>query len=289
MPIPTPFKDDYSVDEVALKNMIDFHIKKGVGALIACGSTGEFAFLTHDERKKVVETVIDHANGRVPVVAGTHALTTNEAVALTTHAKGAGADAVLVVPTYYLKANETEIFGYYSEIAKVGLPIIVYNNPATTKIDLKPPLIARLAEEYDNIRYVKESSGFIQRVHEIMMLTEKITIFCGMDDLALESFAMGAKGWVSAGANLCMEKANLLFKKSALERRIDDARELYFALLPLFNLLEGSERYVQYVKAGLALLGYPVGPPRKPLLPLDSQDTQTLKNIMVKAKLLSPT
>jgi 4-hydroxy-tetrahydrodipicolinate synthase len=285
LPIPTPFTREYSVDQKAERDLIRFYLEEGVTCISPCGSTGEFASLTNEERKRVVETAIDEVNGKIPVLPGTHALTTDEAVSLTRHAKDMGASAVLVVPPYYIKPTDDELFGYYEDIAKVDIPIVVYNNPGTSKVDLKPPLIAKLAENFENIKYVKESSGLIQRIHEILQLTSKITVFCGSDNLALESFAMGAKGWVAASADICPRQANDLFY-AAEKKGMDEAMIAYFRLLPLFNLLETSGKYVQYVKAGLELLGHPVGPPRKPLLPVSPGEEQALKNIMLKAGIM---
>ena len=285
LPIPTAFTREYSLDQNAERALIRFYLDVGAACISPCGSTGEFASLTNEERRKVVETAIDEVNGKIPVVAGTHALTTDEAVSLTRHAKNVGASAVLVVPPYYIKPTDDELYGYYGDIAQVDIPIVVYNNPGTSKVDIKPALIAKLAENFDNIKYVKESSGLIQRIHEILQLTNKITVFCGSDNLALESFAMGAKGWVAASADICPRQANDLFY-AAERKNMDEAMKSYFRLLPLFNLLEASGKYVQYVKAGLELLGHSAGPPRKPLLPVSSEEEQALKKIMVKAGIL---
>jgi 4-hydroxy-tetrahydrodipicolinate synthase len=286
LPIPTPFTRDDVLDQEATRDMINFYLDVGVTCIAPCGSTGEFASLRNEERRKMVETAIDEVNGKMPVVAGTHALTTEEAISLTKHAKDAGASAALVVPPYYIKPTDDELFGYYADISKVDVPIIVYNNPWTSKVDIKPPLLARLAENFENIKYVKESSGAIQRIHEILQLTNKLTVFCGSDNLALESFAMGAKGWVAAAADICPKQANDLYNAAVEKKNMDAATKLYYQLLPLFNLLESSGRYVQYVKAGLKLLGHPVGPPRKPLLPVNSEEEQALKKIMLKAGII---
>jgi len=285
LPIPTPFTREYSLDENVERDLIRFYLDEGVTCISPCGSTGEFASLTNEERRKVVEIAIDEISGKTSVVAGTHALTTDEAVSLTRHAKNVGASAVLVVPPYYIKPTDDELYGYYGDIAQVDIPIVVYNNPGTSKVDIKPPLIAKLAENFDNIKYVKESSGLIQRIHEILQLTNKITVFCGSDNLALESFAIGAKGWVAASADICPRQANDLFY-AAERKNMDEAMKVYFRLLPLFNLLESSGKYVQYVKAGLQLLGHPVGPPRKPLLPVGPGEEQELRKIMVRAGIL---
>lgn len=284
MPIPTPFTRDYAVDQDAERGLIRFYLESGVTCIAPCGSTGEFASLKNDERREVVETALDEVNGKIPVVVGTHALTTEESVSLTKHAKDTGASAALVVPPYYIKPTEDELYSHYADIAKVDIPIMLYNNPGTSKVDMKPPFIARLAENFENIRYVKESSGVIQRIHEILQLTNKMTVFCGSDNLVLESVAMGAQGWVGAAADICPKQANELYY--AGKKNMDEAMRLYFRLLPLFNLLENSGRYVQYVKAGLELLGHPVGPPRKPLLPVGPQEKQAVKEIMLKAGII---
>jgi 4-hydroxy-tetrahydrodipicolinate synthase len=285
LPIPTPFTRDYALDQIAERDLIRFYLEAGVTCIAPCGSTGEFASLKNEERRKVVETAIDEANGKIPVVAGTHALTTEESVSLTKHAKDTGASAALVVPPFYIKPTDDELYSHYADIAKVDIPIIVYNNPWTSKVDMKPPLIAKLAENFENIKYVKESSGVIQRIHEILQLTNKMTVFCGSDNLALESFAMGAKGWIAAAADICPKQANELYY-AAGKNNMDEAMRRYFRLLPLFNLLESSGKYVQYVKAGLDLLGHAVGPPRKPLLPVSRGEIQALREMMIKAQII---
>ncbi len=287
LPIPTPFKQDGSVDETALRNVIDFYIDNQASGIAPCGSTGEFAALTQEERRRVVEISIDEANGKITVLAGTHAITTAETVSLTKHAKDAGADGVLVVPPYYIKPSEEELYGHYAEIGKVGIPVTVYNNPFTSKVDMRPELIAKLANDIDMVRYVKESSGVLQRIHEIFRLTDKITVLCGSDDLALESFMMGAKGWVAAAGNICPKQASELFRLSAIEKNNENALKLYNRLLPLFNLLESTGRYVQYVKAGLDLLGHPVGQPRKPYLSITAKEREELRSMMIRAGILS--
>lgn len=220
MVMVTPFKKDGSLDEEALRLNIDWYIEHGAPGVICTGSTGEFDALSDEEIKRVIEVTLDQVNGRVPVIAGTSATSTWKAKELSKFAEDAGADGVMAVPPYYYHPKEDEIIEHYREVAEsINIPVMVYNNPWTSKVDMKPQLIARLAE-IDNVRYVKESSGDIRRVEQILRLTgEKLTVFCGSDVLPFESFVLGAQGWVSVAANIIPKEAQKLFELVAIEKK----------------------------------------------------------------------
>jgi 4-hydroxy-tetrahydrodipicolinate synthase len=280
--ISTPFDQSGDVDERALRSHVRFLLDEGgVQGIIPTGSTGEFAALSAQERGRVVDTVLDEVDGQIPVVVGTAAVSTRDTVSFSQAAQKAGADGLMVVAPYYCHPGEKELYEHYRTLAaNVDIPIMIYNNPSTSGVDMQPPLIARLAE-LAPIRYVKESSGDIHRVAEIRRLCgDQVTIFCGADNLALEMFAMGVRAWVAPPANFVPQQCVRLYKLAVVERDMDRATDLYLKLLPLFNMLESTGRYVQLAKAGLEILGRPVGAPRRPLLPATDKERQQLKQLL---------
>jgi 4-hydroxy-tetrahydrodipicolinate synthase len=187
----------------------------------------------------------------------------------------------MIVPPFYTKPDEREIYEHFKSIAEaVDLPIVLYNNPFTSKVDMQPSLIGRLAE-IDNVEYVKESSCDATRVWKIINLTKgKLTVFCGTDNLALESFLMGAKGWVCVAANFLPRQTSRLYELACRENNIEKARELYAELLPVMNLLEDTGKFQAISKAAIEIMGMKAGPPRQPLRPLDEKEKQRLKDIL---------
>ncbi|HUT16418.1 MAG TPA: 4-hydroxy-tetrahydrodipicolinate synthase [Anaerolineae bacterium] len=265
----TPFAEDEQVDEQVLRRHIRFLLDEGrVHGIIPTGSTGEFVLLSEEERKKVVDITIDEVKGSVPVVVGAAAASTRDTIMHAQYAQEVGADGVMVVSPYYCHPSQEELYEHYRTLAQnIDIPIMLYNNPATSGVDILPPLAERLAK-IDNVSYIKESTGDMGRVAEIMRRCgDRMTVLCGCDTLALEMFAMGVRGWVAAPANvvpgLCVE----LYELAVVQGDLAKARELYFKLLPLFDMFESTGQYVQLVKAGLEMLGRPAGVPRRPLLP----------------------
>ncbi|MEM3627395.1 MAG: 4-hydroxy-tetrahydrodipicolinate synthase [Candidatus Bathyarchaeia archaeon] len=279
----TPFTSNEELDLEALKENVDYYIENGVHGVVVAGSTGEFAVLSLEEHKKIMEVVADRVNGRVPVIAGTGACATRRVIELTKYAKDVGADGAMIIPPFYTKPKENELYEHYKSIAEaVDLPIMLYNNPWTSKVDMQPSFIAKLAE-INNISYVKESSSDATRIWRIINLTKgKMTVFCGADNLALESFLMGAKGWVCVAANMFPRHTSRLYELACKENKIEEARKLYMELLPLLNFLEETGKFCQLSKCGLEILGRKAGPPRKPLLPVTEEEKQELKQIMKK-------
>lgn len=273
----TPFKEDESVDEETLRSLINWLIEKGVHGIICTGSTGEFASLSDEERRSVVDITMEESRGRVPVLVGSAANSTRHTILHSQHAESVGADGLMIVHPYYCRPNEDELYEHYKAVAKsVHIPIMIYNNPATSGVDMRPELLARLAE-IDNISYVKEASGDIRRIGQIKRLCgDKITIFVGCDNTMLESWLMGAEGWVSGVANILPEQSIELFELSD-SGEIDRARELYDRMLPLGDMLDLEGSFVQYLKAGSEMLGRPLGKPRRPLLPPGEGDLRRLK------------
>lgn len=267
----TPFlAGDGGVDIKALGELIDRLIQDGSHAIAPLGSTGESAYLNDEEWNAVAEASVKQVAKRVPTVVGISDLTTQNAVRRAKFAEKVGADAVMVLPISYWKLTEREIFQHYAAISEaIGIPVMLYNNPATSGLDLSPELIVRIIKEIDNVTMVKESSGDIQRMHRISQLSnEEIPFYNGSNPLALEAFAAGAAGWCTAAPNLIPAWPLRLYEAS-LAGDLKQAREVFYKQLPLLQfILKGG--LPTTIKAGLQLRGFDAGVPRKPLLPLDS-------------------
>jgi 4-hydroxy-tetrahydrodipicolinate synthase len=283
----TPFKADGSLDEDQLRKFVDWQIEQGVHGLIPLGSTGEFLSLTRDERHSVAAIVVEQARKRVPVIVGTAAEWTDEACELSRDAQALGADGVMVVPPYYSSPTEDEIFEHYRRIGEsVSIPVMVYNNPNTANVDIKPNLIARLTQ-IDTVLYIKESSGSVNRITRIMDLCgDRMTVFAGYD--AWESFRCGAQGCVSVLGNIAPALASDLFNTTVNDQRLEPGYALYRRLLPLFDALSG-DLYVGATKAALRLTGMPVGHPRPPRLPIPENRLAHLKSVLGELGLLART
>ena len=279
----TPFTPEGALDLPALRRFVDWQIEQGIHGLIPLGSTGEFLSLSDEEQEAVAETVIRQAAGRVPVLIGTGAEDTREAVRLSRRAERLGADGVMIIPPFYSTPTEDELFHHYSTIAgAIGLPIMLYNNPATANVDLTPPVVARLSH-IDNCRYIKESTLEVTRVRDILRLCgDRMTVFGGI--LGFESFVEGAEGWVAVASNLAPGPLARLFTLVADEERIREARELYLRYLPLISFV-GGHYYVAGTKALLGHMGLPVGAPRPPRLPLPEPRDAEAREIVASLRL----
>jgi 4-hydroxy-tetrahydrodipicolinate synthase len=278
----TAFDENGKVDEAALRHHIRWLVDDcKVDGLVPCGSTGEFAFLTEKERKQVVGISVDEVKKQVPVIAGSAACATAEVIEYVQYYQELGVDGVMIVPSYYGHLNQDELYYHFSTIAKnTGLPIIIYNNPGTSGSDILPATIAHLAE-FDNIVALKESTGIMQRIVDIRLLVgDRIELLCGCDTLTMEMFSVGVEGWIAAPANVAGKQCRQLYSLMVEQKDSQRAWELYKKLRPLFDLFENSGQYVALAKAGLEMLGRPVGLPRKPLLPASSELQAQLKAIL---------
>ena len=281
----TPFTaDGKSVDVPALKTLVNWQIEQGIHGLIPLGSTGEFLSMTREERQLVTETCVKTAAGRVPVLIGTGAEWTDECVALSKEAQELGADGVMIIPPYYSCPTEDELFEHYRRVGEaISVPIMVYNNPATTNVDLTPGIVARLSR-IDNCRYIKESTLEVTRVRDIIELCgDRMTVFAGI--LGYESFWLGAQGWVAVCSNLIPGMSARLFELVADEKDVDQALALYKKMLPIVKWV-GGHRYVAASKDALAMMGLPVGAPRPPRLPLPADDAAALRVELARLGLL---
>ena len=272
----TPFTaDGLAVDVPGLKRLVDWQIEQGIHGLIPLGSTGEFLSMTMAEQEMVMEVCIKQAAGRVPVLIGTGAEWTDEAVMKARLAESLGADGVMVIPPYYSTPTPDELFEHYRRIGEaVSFPIMIYNNPATANVDLTPEIVARLAL-IDNVRSIKESTLEVTRVRDIIELCgDKMTVFAGI--LGYESFWLGAQGWVAVCSNFLPRDSARLFELVADHKDQVNALALYRRMLPLVKMV-GGHRYVAASKVALGYMGLPVGIPRAPRLPLPDADTAELK------------
>lgn len=261
----TPFDASGAVDVPTLERYVDWQIESGIHGLIPLGSTGEFLSLSDEETEQVARTVIARAAGRVPVLIGTTAEDTRAAVRLSRRAEALGADGVMVLPPFYCTPTDDELFQHYRTISDaIGIPIMIYNNPAVANVDLKPPLVARLAQ-IDNCRYIKESTLEVTRVRDIMRLSDgRMSVFGGI--MGFESFVEGAVGWAAVPSNGAPAAMARLYDL-VLAGSIAEARALSFHYLPMIDFVAG-QAYVAGTKAMLASMGLPVGAPRPPRLPL---------------------
>lgn len=264
----TPFaKDDSDIDEVAMRRFVDWQVAEGVPGLIILGTTGEFLTVSDRERTRLIEVTVDQAAGRIPVLVGTMNAHTPTAVRYSKEAERLGAKGLMIVPPYYYTPTEDEIFNYYKAIAEaVSLPIMLYNNPFTSNVDMKPHLVARLTKAFDNIRYIKEASMDVGRVYDIVEATGGVmNVFAG--ERIVESYLLGAVGYVNPFGNYIPGPSSRICDLLALGK-IEEARVIQRHITVIeHTIAEGHPTYGHqcYSKALAALAGYPMGDVRPPL------------------------
>ena len=280
----TPFRDG-AVDERALRELVELQIAAGVDGLVPCGSTGEAATLSHPEHRRVIEVVVAAARGRVPVLAGTGSNSTAEAIALTRHAKEAGADGALLISPYYNKPTQEGIIAHYAQIAReTAFPLVVYNIPGRTASNLLPATLARLAD-LEQVVGVKEASGDLHQMSEVIArCPQGFAVLSGDDALTLPLLAIGGAGVISTASNVApAEMVELVraFRAGDLSR----ARDAHYRLLPLFDVLFCETNPIP-VKAALAQRGLIREEIRLPLLPLSDPNQEKLRVVMKELGLL---
>jgi 4-hydroxy-tetrahydrodipicolinate synthase len=264
--IVTPFDVHGAVDLTRLADHADWLIRSGVHGLIPTGTCGEYASLADAEREAVIRAVAEAARGRVPLLVGVAAPTTERAVHWAEVAKSLGAQGIMALPPIGYRPTWAETVAYFRALGRVGLPIVVYNNPFDTAVDLTPARLAELAAEIPQLAAVKEFSGDVRRIPEILETT-RLEVIAGADDLALEALTAGATGWIAGLANAVPEPSVELYRLIR-ERRLDEAWDLYRRLRPLFRH-DSTPRLVQVIKYAMARRGHPVGDTRPPRLPLE--------------------
>jgi len=277
----TPFTADTSgVDTDRLAALVDRLVASGVHAIAPLGSTGELAYLNEPEFDAVVDTTLTAVHGRVPVVVGVSDLTTANTIRRARYAEQAGADAVMILPVSYWKLSDREIAQHYRSIGEsIGIPIMAYNNPATSGVDMSPELLVTLFDNIDNVTMVKESTGDLNRMRRIAELSGgELPFYNGSNPLVLDALRVGASGWCTAAPNLrpqpCIDLYNAV-RADDLEK----AQLRYDDLKPLLQFIVAGGLPTT-VKAGLDLLGFPAGDPRPPLLALDERRRAELQALL---------
>lgn len=282
--LPTPFSDDGSIDAAGVDAHVNRLIESGVHGLVPGGSTGEFVALSTAEHKNLIELVIKSASGRVPVVAGTGALSTSKCIDLARHAGQAGADALMVVPPFYDSVNLSQLRELLGEMHRVsGLDIMYYNIPSASGLTLSPSELAGLSDV--GVKYMKDTSGNAPALTELFFnpsCSSRITAFNGWDTLTFYGLAAGAKGSVWGAANIIPELSVQLWNAVAVRKDLDKGRELWAKIWPICHFLE-SHNYASAVKTGMEVRGWRTGGLRKPFALLADGDRAKLAELVRKA------
>lgn len=279
-PVVTPYNDDFSINRERFSQVIEHLIKAGVHGIIVAGTTGEYYAQTTQERIELMMLAKEIISGRVPLIVGTGAIRTEDSILFAENAKAIGADGLLIATPPYAYPTSREIALHALAIDRAAnLPAMLYNYPGRMSVMMDEEVLDRLGKS-GNFCAIKESSGDINRVHLLARDYPHIQLSCGMDDQALEFFAWGARSWVCAGSNFAPEAHIALYRACAIEGNFDKGRQIMKAMLPLMSVLEQGGKFVQCIKHGLAIRGIPVGPPRKPLQPLNKDDKRALEQVV---------
>ncbi len=271
----TPFDKNGKIDYKKFAELVEFQISEGINALVVCGTTGEASTLTDDEHKDAIEFVVKQTNGRVPVIAGTGSNDTDYAIWLTQHACEVGADAVLIVTPYYNKATQKGLVKMYTAIADASTkPVIVYNVPSRTGVNIEPSTYVALAE-HPNIVAIKEANGNISKIAETVALVgDKLDIYSGNDDQIVPILALGGKGVISVLSNP-MPRATVEICDRFFKGDIKGSCELQLKLLPLINALFSEVNPIP-AKCAMAHMGYTENVLRSPLYPMEEEHERVL-------------
>jgi 4-hydroxy-tetrahydrodipicolinate synthase len=279
-PVVTPYGDDFSIDKNRFADVIEHLISAGVHGLIIAGTTGEYYAQSTEERITLMKLAKEIIKGRVPLIIGTGAIRTEDSIVFAENAKAIKADALLIATPPYAYPTSREIALHALAIDRAAnLPAMLYNYPGRMSVMMDEEVLDRVGRS-PNFCAIKESSGDINRVHLLARDYPHIQLSCGMDDQALEFFAWGARSWVCAGSNFAPEAHIALYKACAIQGDFDKGRRIMSAMLPLMSVLEQGGKFVQCIKHGLSLRGIPVGPPRKPLQPLNKDDKRALEQVV---------
>jgi 4-hydroxy-tetrahydrodipicolinate synthase len=278
----TQFKPDQSLDIHATLKHLDAMLAAGIDGLIMLGTVGENCSLEYQEKLSVLRATIEHVAGRVPVLTGVAEYTTALACRFALDAKKAGANGLMVLPCMVYKSDRRETLAHYRTVAAaVDLPIMCYNNPVSYGVDITPAQFAELAD-VKNLVAIKESSENCRRITDLKnTVGDRYVLFCGVDDLVLESVVLGAVGWVSGLVNAFPRESRLLWDL-AISGRLDEARKVYQWYTPLLHL-DTHIKLVQYIKVAAAECGYGSEMVRAPRLPLDGEERERILGIVRRA------
>ena len=282
-PAVTPFGPDNEINRKAFAEVLESLIEARVHGIIIGGSTGEYYAQTAQERFELAAYAKDVLGGRLPLIVGTGATRTEDAIEYARAAKSIGADAILVTtPPYALPTDQENAVHALAIDRAADLPIMLYNYPARMGVTMGEEYFARVGKS-KNVVAIKESSGDMSRVHLLAREFPHISLSCGWDDQALEFFAWGARSWVCAGSNFLPAEHVALYEACVLEKNFDKGRRIMTAMLPLMHFLDGG-KFVQSIKFGCELNGLNVGPVRAPLRPLNSEEKQTFQTVIANLK-----
>ena len=284
--IVTPFTEKGDLDEEVLRKLVEFQVKNEIDGIVPCGTTGESPTLDHDEHGRVIGIVVDAAKGKVPIIAGAGSNSTRHAIEMTRQAADLGADASLHVPPYYNKPTQEGIYRHFSEIAKaVDLPIVAYNIQGRTAVNIETPTLARLAKEYSNIVGVKEASGNISQMMDVINeLPKNFAVISGDDNLTLPLMALGGKGVISVASNIIPKEMHEL-TDYALNGNFEKARKMHYELLPLFKGIFIETNPIP-IKAALAMKGMIKESYRLPMCEMKAENKEKLRQILKDLKVI---
>ena len=286
----TPFTKDNELDEKGVRENIGYLIENGIDGILAAGSTGESATLSHDEHRKLLDILIDEVDGRVTTIAGAGSNSSKEALGLVKYAEDIGADAALVITPYYNKPQQNGIYEHYNLVTKsTDIPVIVYNEPSRTGTDIDVDTIGKVAQ-LDNIVAIKEGSPDIDKISQTIKKIDEIdksgefAVLSGNDNLALPMIALGAKGVMSVVANLDPSRMGQLVNY-ALKGDFKTASEVYYELYNLMKVMFIETNPVP-AKTALNMMGRPAGDVRIPLSPLNDENKAKLKEVLENLELI---
>ncbi len=279
----TPMHEDGSVNYEEMERIVNDQILNGTDAIIVCGTTGEASTMTHEEHIETIKACVDMTKKRVPVIAGTGSNCTATAAYLSKEAQNAGADGVLVVSPYYNKATQAGLKKHFTEIAKaIDLPVILYNIPGRTGVNIQPKTIADMVAEVENIIGVKEASGDLSQVADLLSLTQgEIDVYSGNDELIVPIVALGGKGVISVLSHVAPKDTHDMVIK-LIEGDVEGSRNLQLKYIPLITALFSEVNPIP-VKAAMELMGFQAGPLRMPLTRMEEAHKQVLRQAMIDA------
>jgi 4-hydroxy-tetrahydrodipicolinate synthase len=285
--VTTPFDASGAIDMSGLRGNVAALLDAGMTGIVATGTMGEAGSLSTEERRAVVGAVADEVDGRVPVIAGVSSGSAAQSVAYALDAAAAGATAIMCLPPLGYRADPDELVVFYRTVAsESGLPLMAYNNPEASGVDMAPSLIARLYEEVEGIVAIKECSGDARRLRALVDATDGLEVLVGGDDWALEGFAAGATGWVSGVAVVAPTECVELYD-AVRDGHLDAARAIYARMLPLARF-DMTPKLVQYFKAAQDRVGFAGGPTRAPRLPLTGAEREALEAALVTLRAGAP-
>jgi dihydrodipicolinate synthase/N-acetylneuraminate lyase len=277
----TPFDKDLKIDLAKYAEHVKWLAANGTHGVVPNGSVGEYQVLTNEERVKVLETAIKAAPSGFHVVAGIGAYGASESRKWAEHAATLGVGAVMLLPPNAYRANDDEVVAHYKEVGKVGIPIVAYNNPFDTKVDLVPDLVARIADEVPEVVAIKEFSGDVKRIWQIHQRAPRIEVLVGADDVLLELSTAGIVGWIAGFPN-ALPAESLELYNLVTSGKYEDAAPMYAAVHDLFNW-DSRKEFIQAIKLAMDIVGRYGGPTRLPRLPLPPIDEAKLRSDIARA------